>query len=443
MGGVAVSPRAATRPPSTDRARAPSAGLPIAIWIVLIVVAHVVIERLPGAGVKLRAAPLAGVFETRIGPSVLLAVAVAVAIGVFGPRLSRELEWRVLVLGSVLVGAAWAVALALIDGWTGLTSALDSRHDYLADVDKIGSPVGFLSSFVDNLGGFSVHVQGHPPGLLLSLAGLDRVGLGGSAFAAVMFIAAGASAGAAVLVGVRDVAGERVARRAAPFLVLAPAAIWIATSADALYAGVGAWAVALVVLATGRRGRRGDAYAVAGGVLIGAVAFLSYGLVLLAAIPCAVAWQRRHARALVLAAIGTAAVFLAFAAAGFSWFAGLLATREHYYAGIASRRPYAEFLVVNAAALGIALGPAVAVALARLRDRRLGLLVVPTFLAIGVAMLSGLSKGEVERIWLPFSVWLLPACAVLAVGPDTNTRRWLGLQGAAALAVAIVVRTPW
>jgi len=59
------------------------------------------------------------------------------------------------------------------------------------------------------------------------------------------------------------------ARRAAPFLVLAPCALWVATSADALFAGVSAWAATAVILATARRGRRSDLLAIGGGVGFG------------------------------------------------------------------------------------------------------------------------------------------------------------------------------
>jgi hypothetical protein len=244
-------------------------------------------------------------------------------------------------------------------------------------------------------------------------------------------------------VTVREVAGEVWARRAAPFVALAPAAIWIASTADAFYAGVSAWAVALVVLATGRRRPRSDALAIAGGVLFGFTAFLSYGLVLLAVVPLIVAWRRRRLRTLVVAGGGALIVALGFLAAGFSWVDGLLATRNRYFAGVAARRPYAEFLVSNAAAFGLVLGPALAVALTRLRDRGLWFLVGGGLLAVGLAMMTGMSKGEVERIWLPFAVWLLPAGAALALGRRRTTGAWLGLQAGTAIAVASVVKVPW
>jgi methylthioxylose transferase len=417
----------------------------LAAWVLVIVAAHVLVEAVQAAGanVRIQAAPLVGTFELRVSPRLLAALVVGAFVVVAGPGLVRRIEWRTLLVASSATAALWAVSLALVDGVQGLTRPLEARTEYLADVAGVGSPGAFLTTFVDRIADYSVHVQGHPPGMVLVLAALDRVGLGGSGWAAALFIAAGAAAVPAVLVTVRDVAGSETARRAAPFLVLTPAAIWIATSADAFFMGVSAWAVALVVLATGRNGRRADVYALAGGLLFGATAFLSYGLVLLAAVPAAVAWRRRRFRALALAAVGAAPVFAGFLAAGFWWVAGLLATRDRYFAGVGSRRPYLEFLVANLACLAIVLGPAVVVALTRLRDRSLWLLVGGTLVVVTAAMISGMSKGEVERIWLPFAIWLLPAGAVLAAGRDRFTTGWLGLQAAAAIVVASAVKTSW
>jgi hypothetical protein len=62
--------------------------------------------------------------------------------------------------------------------------------------------------------------------------------------------------------------------------------------------------------------------------------------------------------------------------------------------------------------------------------------------AIALADLSGLSKAETERIWLPFAGWLLPAAWVLA-DDERSTRVWLGVQLATALTIQVVVRTGW
>lgn len=430
------------------RRQSPSTAVVIAAlgaWLGTIVLGRVLFERLQASGANFQtdAGPLHGFLDSRVTPRLLVPVVVGVLIILTAPRATRRWRWRALLVASVFAAGAWAISLALVDGWAGLTMPLEARTEYLADIPSIGSPGAFLSTFVDRISEYSTHVQGHPPGMVLLLTGLDRIGLGGSGVAAALVIAGGAAAAPAVLVTVRELAGEATARRAAPFVVLAPIGIWIASSADALYAGVGTWAVALIVLATGRRDRRGDAFALVAGAVFGLVAFLSYGLVLLVLIPIVVARRRRRLRPLLLGVVGTLPIFGFFAIAGFSWFAGLLATRERYFAGIASRRPYLEYLALNAAAFAIALGPAMAVALARLRDRRLVALIAGVLLAVGVAMFSGMSKGEVERIWLPFAVFLLPACAVLATGRDTGTRGWLALQGAAALTVASLVKTSW
>ena len=58
-----------------------------------------------------------------------------------------------------------------------------------------------------------------------------------------------------------------------------------------------------------------------------------------------------------------------------------------------------------------------------------------------MANLSGLSKGEVERIWLPFGLLALVAGASL--GDGGSVRPWLALQAAVAVALEVAVRTPW
>jgi hypothetical protein len=62
---------------------------------------------------------------------------------------------------------------------------------------------------------------------------------------------------------------------------------------------------------------------------------------------------------------------------------------------------------------------------------------------------SGMTKGEVERIWLPFAPWVLVAGGALAwsTAPGRHARnpavRWLAVQAAAAIALESIVRTPW
>ena len=224
-----------------------------------------------------------------------------------------------------------------------------------------------------------------------------------------------------------------------------PAAVYVASTADAFFAGVTAWGVAGVILATGRSDRRGDGLALAGGVGLGTAVFLSYGMVLAAAIPIAVAVARRRLRPLLVAAAGVVVVALAFGLAGFWWAAGLAATAREYRASVARFRPYGYFVVGNLAAFAITLGPAGGAGLAALRDRRVWLLVGAALAGIAVADLSGMSKGEVERIWLPFVPWVLVATSALG-SPDTGARAvrpWLGLNVVATLLLETLLHNTW
>ena len=447
--------------PAPGRAQSParrwnSTAAALAGWAALVWAAHRWGDRLIDSGHKLQVGfpPLVGELDSRVGPRALPAVAFAVGAVVVAPLLARHLTWRRLLVVSALAAAAWAVALALVDGPGALTAPLLLRGEYLHDVGRVASPAGFLASFTERLPTYHTHTQGHPPGMVLLLWSLDRAGLGGAGWAAALCIAGGAAAVPAVLVTLRAVAGETQARIAAPFLALAPAALWVATTADAFYAGLGAWGVALVALAARRSGDRRpsrgrDVLAAAGGLLLGATAFCTYGAVLLAPIGLAGAVAagagRVPWRPVLVAGAAAAALAGTFAAAGFWWFDGLAATRAAYEAGVASRRPYGYFLLANLAAFAVATGPAVAVGLGRLRQRGPWLLAGAALFAVTLADLSGLSKGEVERIWLPFVPWALVATCALARRrrPPAAARSWLGVQVATALAVQMTVRTPW
>lgn len=421
----------------------------LAGWAVLLLVSYrwgrSIAER--GTVIRLGAAPLGGWYDWRLNGRVLVPVMVGTALVFLLPALARRTPWRALLAVSFAATATWAVALAATDGWFGITNpTVLAGDEYLLDVPLVEDPRAFLRGFTDDIDRYVTHVRSHPPGLLLGLWGLDRIGLGGPGWAAALFIGGGAAAIPGVLVALRRVAGEERARRALPFVVLAPAALWVATTADALFAGVGAWSVASVVLALHRADRRGDALSVAGGVGFGLLAHLSYGAVLVGIIPVAVAVHRRRLRPLVLAALGALTVFAVFAAAGFWWLDGLDRTRQAYRDSVASTRPYRYFLVANVAAVAVVLGPALAVALVRLRDRLTWMLVGGGLAACAIANVSGLSKGEVERIWLPFAVWVLPAGLVLSSRPGDRTRttrRWLALQAGFAVLVQVAVRSRW
>jgi len=81
--------------------------------------------------------------------------------------------------------------------------------------------------------------------------------------------------------------------------------------------------------------------------------------------------------------------------------------------------------------VALAVGPAVVVALVRLRGRP-WLALSPVLAALLLADVSGLSKAEVERIWLPFYPWLTLATLAF-VTLQVNARRvHLAFQAATA-----------
>lgn len=397
--------------------------------------------------------PLRGVWNPRLSAGVVLAAGVAALAVWQGPRLAAALPWRRLLVLSYLAAGGWAVSLALDDGFDGLTRPLRDKSEYLNDVPRVSNLGDFLATFTlhvaDNAHGpqWTTHVAGHPPGALGLFVLLDRIGLGGAGAAAAVCIGVGAFAVPAVLMTVRVMDSEALARSAAPFVVFAPAALWVATSADALFAGVGAAGICALAHAAKRYDICGDVLAALGGLALGCCLFLSYGLLLLGPLALAVVLVRRRIRPLVIGGVMVAALLGAAALAGFHYVEGFLVAGERVQEGVAWRdRPWAYFAFANIAAVALAAGPATVAALPlwchRFRTSWRGYAVLPAavVLVILLALLSNLSKGEVERIYLPFVVWLLPLGALL---PGQVRRGWLAAQAGAAVVLAGLLWLWW
>jgi hypothetical protein len=251
----------------------------------------------------------------------------------------------------------------------------------------------------------------------------------------------------AVLIAVRALGAETAARRATPFLVLGPGAVFMAVSADALFGAVAAWGLAALAVAATRPTTASLAgWSVVAGVLLGACVLLSYGLPLLGFPALAVLAAARRWRPLPVAAVAALLVVLAFAAAGFAWWEAFPEVHDRYWRGLAADRPAAYWMWGNLAALVLCAGPVLGAGLARLvalgrrADRVVLLLVAGAAAAVVAADLSRMSKAEVERIWLPFVPWLLLSTALL---PDRWRRRALALQAATALALEHLLYTTW
>jgi hypothetical protein len=137
-------------------------------------------------------------------------------------------------------------------------------------------------------------------------------------------------------------------------------------------------------------------------------------------------------------------IALGFAATGFEWWRAYPILSQRYFDGIASVRPYTYWVWADFACLAISAGPlvgsAVSVALVRARSwrtesvelRPIILLTLAGLAMVVLADVSGMSKAEVERIWLPFVPWLLVGTALLP-------RRWMRYALALQLAVALLV----
>lgn len=422
----------------TTRRRADA--VPLAVWVAVVVLGIVVGGWLTARHPELHtdAAPFHGHWDLVVGVGAVVPVLVGAALVLAAPIAAHRLRWRQLLVATPLASLAWAVALAVTVGGHGFAEPMRERGGYLEGVPLVHDLGHFLRTFTSTWRDLPTHVKGHPPGLVALLWVLDRIGLGGPGWAAALVIAAGATAAAAVLLAVREVAGEATARRVAPFVVVVPAAVWMATSGDALFTAVAAWAVATTVLATARPGRL---VAVGAGVLWAAALLLSYGLVLVAPVAVAVAWWRRRWDVVVVSAATAGAVLVAAAVVtGFWWPAGLAATRVAYHEGYAAHRPGSVFVWLNLCALAVAVGPAAFVAFGRLRWNGAALLASAALVGIALADASLLSKAEVERIWLPWVPWLLVATASI---PAARHRRFLAGQAVTGIAVQLALRSTW
>ncbi|GGW82970.1 hypothetical protein ACIP4U_33425 [Streptomyces caelestis] len=441
--------------------------------------------------------PLLADWGPHVGPGTPAALVVAIGVVAYGPRVAARLPWRTLLGAAWGAAMSWTWSLALIDGWQrGIAVRLTTRYEYLQVIDRFDDIPATLRDFTHHIllhspDNWPAHVAGHPPAATVTFVLLDRAGLGGGGWAGTWCITVGASACVAVLVAVRALADEALARRAAPFLVLTPAAVWMGTSADGYFAAVAAWSVAFLALAV--TGHRPRLTGFASGLLFGLTCYLSYGLTLFAVVAGAalLLGGPRRTRPLPYVLAGVTVVPLAFTLAGFHWWEAYQLLVDRYHQGAGGIRPYSYWVWANLACTVLIVGPATVAGLrrtvarlfespARLRarsspgvplrvrtpdrlgasvpvvslprrrvvsraggpdfspDLRLALLVAAAFTALLVADLSGMSKAETERIWLPFAMWLPAACASLS-----RPRTWLAAQAVIALLLNHLLLTGW
>jgi hypothetical protein len=422
------------------------AGL-VAAGLALTALAVALSARVGSAG-----APFTGRFRWKISAGSLLAPATAVTV-LAAVRLGfvERLRWGVLVGASYLAALWWAMSLALVDGGNGFSSPISSPGEYLRDVGAVGSHPGhFLSTFVAQSPHYSIATRTHPPGPVLLLWGLGKLGIHRPETIGVILTVLACAYVPLLAVAVRALCHETAARHLMPILVLAPYAVWMAVSMDAIVLLLAAGFVTLGVI--GSEEGRSPVWALASGLLLGCDAMLNYAVAWLGVSIVAVFFVRRRPLLNFFAGIGALVPLMVFWIAGFAWTNGLSAAQADFSVRVGPHRSWLLWAFLDLLLLLIACGPAIIRAVRRLHLTPGWPFVVGAGLAVIFALLSGLSRGEVERSWLAFYPFLLiPAVAPAVRPPRTGAGIdagaipfWPVAVGAAgAIVIEAVLRTTW
>lgn len=400
-----------------------------------------------GARLGSAAPPFVGSYALRAGPASLLAPVVAGTVLVLSHRgVVDRLPWSAVLAVGYLAAGCWAVALAVVDGGAGLSSGLAPLRAELSAVG--GEPGGYLRAFTTTEGVPPAGVRGHPPGAGLLLAGLHQAGVTGPVTTGLVVVAIGALTVPLALQAVRGVCGDLPARRYLPVLALAPWAVWLAVSPDAVAAALAAAVLATGVYASDHR-RTGPPAVLAGaaaGLLLGTASMFAYAAPWMGlCLGCLYFARRRAALNLVtgagaLVAVGTAQL------AGFRWVDGLLAAQRDFADRVGPHRSALWWAAISAAALVLAAGPALAASLRKVRNTPAWPFLVGAGAAVLFTVLAGLARGGVEHAWLPFLPWLTVAAVApeRPGGPAPPAPLATAATGAlAALLIQAVLSSPW
>ena len=346
-----------------------------------------------------------------IAPVVAFAVLRSAAIG-----WHERVGWPAAVVSGYLAFLVWTLALTVAGGFGGLGRAIVS-NGYLTDAAGIGDdPMLFLSTFTARAAGYSDATRGHPPGPVLLLWTAQRIGLTGDLALGVLISAIGALTVPLVLAAVRGVCGEQSARRYLPVLALAPYAVWLAGSVDAVIAALGAAMVATGVYASarGRTGWSAALWATLCGILLGLAAMFSYAAPWLGLSVVCLYFARRRPFLNAATGVGVLLPVVAASLAGFSWPDGLMDAHADYAARIGAHRSPVWWAVLSLVALLLAAGPALVTSLRKMRNTPGWPFLVGAGAAVVFSLVAGLARGGIEYAWLPFFPWL----TVAAVAPE-------------------------
>lgn len=296
------------------------AALVMATVVAGIVLTEALAERAYGSSLGVPLPPFFVFWSPRATWLAAVAPLVFAAAPVAVPRL-RSLRLGAPGYAASVFGLALGLRLALAaaragtEGWySAFASTGHAANEYLPSLPALDLGVGaFLDHFDQVAPTLSLHATAHPPGLLVLL---DALSIGTPEAMAWLVLTGGSAAAPLTYLLGRRLLDEPRARLAALLFVFAPSAlIWGATSADALFASLGA--VAAVLLVAGPLALRA-----LGGASLALASFFSYSLLAVGAWAVLVTGLRTTPRAGVrLAALSGSAVAtfyaLLWAVAGF------------------------------------------------------------------------------------------------------------------------------
>lgn len=433
-------------------------------WVGLVAVGLLAVAAAVAADVRFgtASAPFVGeyrakaVIGTPVAPAVAAVVLLAAARGVH-----ERWSWRPLLLASWVAAVAWTAGLASVDGGNGFARPLTEGGEYLPDVDAFAAdPLGFLGSFVDDPSALTAATRRHPPGPVFLLWVLTRFGVARATSLGVVIMLIGCVTVPLVAVAVRSLAGERAARRLLPLLVLAPWAVWVAVSLDAVVATLGAAHLALAVLAgEDRRAPHSRlVLAVLAGLLLGVAVLFSYSVAWLGLGGILAFFVRRRSGLVVLAGLAALVPLFVVQALGFTWTDGLAMAQADFAERVQPARSWRAWAVTDVLVLLVAAGPAVLASARKARRTPAWPFLVAAVAAVAFSVAAGIARGEVERLWLPFFPWLLVAATAPEEAPPPGrvaddqqgvtapTRAPLllvALGAAAAVVLEAVLQTSW
>ena len=422
----------------------------LAGWLVLAVAGVLATWLAVRAGARLgtAGAPFLGTYRLEISPATLLAPAVAAIVLLAAARGWWErLSWPVVMAAGYAAGLAWTLALAVVDGRTGIIGSSSEVDHHVDDLDRVnGDPLAYLRTFTAHVADQSAATRGRPPAPVLTMWAADRAGLTDPLVLGLLLAAVGALAVPLVLAALRSVCGDTEARRFLPVLTLAPYAVWLTGGTEMLVATLGAALVAAGVRASDARrtGVQAGLWAVACGLLLGTAALFSYGAPWLGLSVACLYFARRRAALNLFTGLGTLVPLATAQLLGFTWVDGLMAARHDFAIRVEPQRSVLWWSGISLVVLLLATGPALYASLRKAANTPGWPFLVGAGFGVVFTVVAGLARGGGELAWLAFFPWLTIAATAPGRpgGPAVPVPLLLAAAGAVTAVVIEAVLAP-